>query len=209
MTAPASQGLFHGVILNSAYFIQRYDTEADAKAVAQAAIAQVGCAAAADPDACIAAKSTHDLVTLEQDYFLSGVYTGPGCQTDHHRIFGPFIKAGGFLPRQPFEAFQLGLVSDVPMITGTVRGEGGTQTFGTLYPTPITTLADFKQVLATRFGPQNVDRLVALYPFPAPKIYVNGTDYRFALQDMFGGTGGSAGRPVISGRRRRPRASAP
>lgn len=185
MTAPASQGLFHGVILNSAYFVQRYDTEADAKAVAQAAITQVGCAAAADPNACLSAKSTHDIVTLEQDYFLSGVYTGPGCQTDHHRIFGPFVKTGGFLPRQPFEAFQLGLVSDVPMITGTVRAEGGSQTFG-LYPNPITTLADFRQVLATRFGPQNVDKLISLYPYPNPKIYVNNTDYRFALQDMFG-----------------------
>lgn len=124
-------------------------------------------------------------ISTQLGTFYTGVYKGPGGNTDDHRVFGPVVRPEtDILPMQPYEAFARGAISDVPLFYWLVGSEGNREAFKT-YDVPLNATG-YRHAIAQRFGAQNVDTLVALYPFPDDKRYPSATDHRFPLADMFG-----------------------
>lgn len=114
-------------------------------------------------------QPTLSMLGAQYGHFYTGIYKGPGANTDDHRIFGPVVQLGSsVLPRQPYDAFARGEISDVPLFYWLVAAEGNREMFNK-YTSPMNA-TEFRAMVASRWGAQNVDRLVALYPFPNDKV---------------------------------------
>jgi acetylcholinesterase/cholinesterase len=118
MTTPSSQGLFQNAIMESyplALLMHERDTAArNAKDVAEA----VDC----DPNdiECLRAVPWEALVEAQNN----------AVKINMHNLFinfmpfAPLVDKSGILPIQPFDAFQQGTTSPVPLLAGTVLEEG-------------------------------------------------------------------------------------
>lgn len=169
MASPLARGLFHATYPQSAFAIQTYDNETSAAAVGSAFYHEVGCQTAANATQCMLDQPTLSMLGAQYGHFYTGIYTGPGANTDDHRIFGPVVQPGSsVLPRQPYDAFARGAISDVPLFYWLVAAEGNREMFNK-YTAPIN-VTEFRTTVAGRRGAQNVDRLVALYPFPNDNV---------------------------------------
>lgn len=168
MASPLARGLFHAAYPQSAFAIQTYDNMTSAVAVGTAFYNEMGCLNAANATQCMLDQPALALLGTELGTFYNGIYKGPGANTDDHRIFGPVVQPGSnVLPLQPYDAFARGEISDVPLFYWLVAAEGNREMFPRYDPMNETV---YRATIASRWGAQYVDTLMALYPFPNDKV---------------------------------------
>jgi carboxylesterase type B len=197
MASPLARGLFHAAYPQSAFAIQTYDNDSSARAVGTEFYKQIGCTGGVNFNAtdCMLTQPTIGFLgcvermggkgwlffflisnstrrstphSVQLGTFYTGIYKGPGANTDDHRVFGPVVQPDtNILPMQPYEAFARGEIADVPLFYWLVAAEGNRELFPRYDPMNETV---YRATIAQRWGPQYVDMLVALYPFPDDKV---------------------------------------
>ncbi|GAB3762953.1 carboxylesterase/lipase family protein [Microlunatus parietis] len=114
LAAPAARGLFARAILQSGPCAVPFLSRAEADRNGETALAEVGCAGAADPAGCLRALPVADLAALLPDF---GV---PAARRPER--WGP-VAGTTYLPEQPIAALRRGSAAGVDLLLGTTRDE--------------------------------------------------------------------------------------
>ena len=171
LSRPQTQGLYAGVIQHSNPFAEPWRKPVEAQAIAAGFANFTGCGAdwifqadwapleaclrALDVPTIVAASLAAELDLLaDLDAILQVVVAwGPTVQTD-------------YLPLRPLEAFQRGLVNDVPIAVGTTANETVIFVYEVL-DFPLSQLL-YEAAIAVVVSPAALPEVMALYPLPAP-----------------------------------------
>jgi para-nitrobenzyl esterase len=160
LASPAARGLFQRAILQSGPCANPVFSKAEADRNGRAAIAEVGCAKAADQAACLRALPIRDLAALLPDFA-----TPPARRQDR---WGP-VAGTTYLPEQPITALRRGSAAGVSLLMGTTHDESrafilnGYRDF-----TPEAYAAEVRAVF-----PDDAEAVLAAYPaadYPSPVV---------------------------------------
>lgn len=171
LTRPQTQGLYAGAIQHSNPFAEPWRSPPEALAIAAGFANFTGCGAdwisaadwapleaclrGLDAPAIVAAAMSAELDLLaDLDAILQVVVAwGPTVGTD-------------YLPLRPLEAFQRGLVNDVPIAIGTTANETVIFVYEVLdFPLPALL---YEAAVALLVSPEALPAVMALYPLPDP-----------------------------------------
>ena len=169
VAARQAAGLFSSAVLESPAGITygKAEMEAQGDRVATAA----GCATAPDVTACfrgLDAKALASSVSTSYEHGVGQAY------------FGPTVD-GHILPRTLIDIYASGDYNRVPLIVGTTAEEFSWIIWG-VFPTPITTDAEYRQTIVSVFGEAAADNMIALYP---PADYPSHQDALSAIYSDF------------------------
>ena len=162
LVSPASRGLFHRVIMQSAYALVRWDTVEEAEDQGESLAARLGCTNAATAASCLRSKN--------RDEVLTALPTGRAQVLEQAgRVdWGPVVD-GLELPDQPRTLYRRGQFSRIPVVIGTNRDEGWTFVDRS-FPADLDAQR-YQSVVRNEFG-MDADAVLAAYPlsaFPTPK----------------------------------------
>jgi para-nitrobenzyl esterase len=197
VASPGSRGLFHRAISESGGCTGRFGLQANASGATQLIntfAKELGCDTATDQLSCLRGKSIDDvLANAHQPNPTSG-------SGDSGFSFAVVVDgAGGFLPAEPRALFDQGDIAQVPYLLGSNTDEG---TLFTYAATPVTTEADYKAALLTRFGAAFADQVAAVYPASKYDGKYQSALTRAVGDSMLGcGTHDSARRAAKAGRK--------
>jgi carboxylesterase type B len=171
LTRPQTQGLYAGAIQHSNPFAEPWRSPPEALAIAAGFANFTGCGAVwfsaadwapleaclrgLDAPAIVAAAMSAELDLLaDLDAILQVVVAwGPTVGTD-------------YVPLRPLEAFQRGLVNDVPIAIGTTANETVIFVYEVLtFPLPALL---YEAAIALLVSPEALPAVMALYPLPDP-----------------------------------------
>jgi para-nitrobenzyl esterase len=181
LVSPASGGLFHRAIIQSAYPTSRWASDAEAKAQGNAFAAALQCNDPAQVLTCMrSASRTAVLGALPQA--SQQVAEPPG------RVFWEPSVDGVVIPDQPRVLFNAGLFHQVPAIVGFNRDEGWgsfvTPFIGLSFPSGVSA-AQYEDWVHAEFGPYGSD-VLDLYPpssaSPASTMAALVGDVQFACE---------------------------
>ena len=159
MTAPAAQGLLHGVAMQSSVPTGcELQTLADSQQRTGARVATAtGCANATDIAACLRGKSVNEIVGAVSG--LTDIFA---------RVYGPNMD-GHIFPDQPRKLIEARRYKSLPVIIGGTADE--TKTFlNAIGPVPDPT--SYAEAVTKLFGVQSRDAILARYPaasFASPR----------------------------------------
>jgi para-nitrobenzyl esterase len=159
MTAPAAQGLFHGVALQSSVPTGcELQTLADSQQRTGTRVANAtGCANASDIAACLRGKSVDEIVGAVSG--LTDIFA---------RVYGPNMD-GHIFPDQPRKLIEARRYKSLPVIIGGTTDE--TKAFlNAIGPIPDPT--SYAEAVTKLFGVQSRDAILARYPaasFASPR----------------------------------------
>ncbi len=159
MTAPAAQGLFHGVAMQSSVPTGcELQTLADSQQRTGTRVANAtGCANASDIAACLRGKSVNEIVGAVSG--LTDIFA---------RVYGPNMD-GHIFPDQPRKLIEARRYKSLPVIIGGTADE--TKTFlNAIGPVPDPT--SYAEAVTKLFGVQSRDAILARYPaasFASPR----------------------------------------
>lgn len=162
LVSPASTGLFHRAIIQSAYPTSRWASEAEAKVQGDAFAAALKCADPTQVLTCMrSASRSAVLAALPQ---ASQQVVEPAG-----RVFWEPSVDGVVIPDQPRVLFDAGAFHRVPAIVGFNRDEGWgsfiTPFIGLSFPSGVTT-AGYEHWVNAEFGP-HASAVIDLYPASA------------------------------------------
>jgi para-nitrobenzyl esterase len=144
LVSPGSAGLFHRVIMESAYPTTKWASRADAHAQANAFATVLGCTNPAQAASCLRSK-TRDQILLAVPQAAQQVTEPPG------RAFWEPVVDGNEIPDQPRTLFEQGDFAHVPAIIGTNRDEGWGAFITRSFPAAVTG-AQYEAWIANEFG---------------------------------------------------------
>ena len=154
LVSPASEGLFHRAIIQSAYPTSRWTTDSEAKAQGNAFAIALGCTDPAQVLTCMRAASRNAVLTALSQA-TQQVVEPPG------RTFWEPSVDGIVLPDQPRTLFESAAFHRVPTIVGFTRDEGWGSFITRSFQSGVN-LAQYEQWVATEFGPY-AESVLALY----------------------------------------------
>jgi para-nitrobenzyl esterase len=159
LMTPASRGLFHRAIGESAYCTIPSDTRATAEAQGTRYATAKGCTDAAQALSCLRGKAPTDLIASAPNTQPGGAFYQP--RGGDNFSFQPVID-GVVLPDQPAAVLTAGNIAMVPVIQGSNTAEGILFHSGVFGDIPLTTEAEYRAALGRRFT--QVDAIVLEYP---------------------------------------------
>ena len=157
LVSPASRGLFHRVIMQSAYALVRWDTLEGAEDQGASLAARLGCTNAATAASCLRSKDRDEVLTalpIGQAQFL---------EQSGRVDWGPVVD-GLELPDQPRTLYRRGQFSRIPVVIGTNRDEGWTFVDRS-FPAGLDAQR-YQSVVRNEFA-MDADAVLAAYPLSA------------------------------------------
>jgi para-nitrobenzyl esterase len=154
LVAPASAGLFHRAVIESAYPTTRWTAHDEYVENGEAVATALGCVDAATVPSCMRSKSMA-AVLLAQPVATQQVVSQPGRITWEPNVDGVV------LPGQPRELFAGGQWHQVPTIVGANRDEGWGAFITRSFPT--VSLLEYETWIAGEFG-DAASAVLAHYP---------------------------------------------
>ncbi|MGN9909613.1 carboxylesterase/lipase family protein [Phytohabitans sp. LJ34] len=180
LASPLARGLFHRAIVQSGACDNPVPTPAAAQAVGARAVAEVGCAAAADVAACLRGRTPGELLAT-----LRGVGTAVNARAAD-KPWGP-VAGTAVLPRQPGDALRDGTAARVPLLVGGTHDEMRAFASGAA----ALTAPEYDAMITATFG-DRAGTVLAAYPvtgYASPAL---------ALATVLGDWGGFVGAcPVL------------
>ncbi|HVG84766.1 MAG TPA: carboxylesterase family protein [Vicinamibacterales bacterium] len=155
LVSPASAGLFHRAIVQSAYPTTRWTTHAEHLAAGDSVAAALGCVDPATVLACMRGKTQNE-VLLARPAATQQVIAPAG------RIFWEPVVDGLVIPDQPRDLIARGLWSSVPVMVGANRDEGWGNFITRSFPNGVS-LEQYENWIADEFG-ANAAAVLAAYP---------------------------------------------
>lgn len=162
LAAPSSGGLFERAIVQSGACALPVMTKAEAERKGARAIADVGCADAADPKACLRRAPVEDLVLVNAREQL------PVTAERRDDPWGP-VAGTRYLPRQPIDTLRTGAAAGIPLLIGSTHDE--MRPF-VLNRHPDLTVGEYADKIRATFG-ADADAVLKRYPaerYPSPTL---------------------------------------
>lgn len=176
LAAPSARGLFARAILQSGPCAMPALSKAEADRNGRAALAELGCATAADQAGCLRERPVADLVALLPDF------TVPAARRPDR--WGP-VAGTSYLPEQPITALRRGAAAGVELLLGTTRDES--RSF-VLSGYPGLTEQGYADELRAIFGEGAAEVLEAYpakaHPSPAVALATVQTDRTYACPSL-------------------------
>jgi para-nitrobenzyl esterase len=171
LSRPQTQGLYAGVIQHSNPFAEPWRSPPEALAIAAGFANFTGCGASwisqadwAPLEACLRALDVPTIVAAAMSAELD-LLADLDAILQVVVAWGPTVGTD-YLPLRPLEAFQRGLVNDVPIAVGTTANETVIFVYEVLdFPLPQLL---YEAAIAVIVSPGALPEVMALYPLPTP-----------------------------------------
>jgi para-nitrobenzyl esterase len=155
LVSPASEGLFHKAVIQSAYPTSRWRSGAEGEAQGDAFAAALGCTDPAQVVACMRSAPLDAVLKALPQATQQVVEPSGGA-------FWEPVVDGVVIPDQPRLLFESGAFHRVPTIIGFNRDEGWGAFITRSFPSGVT-LAQYETWVLTEFGPHG-SSVLDLYP---------------------------------------------
>ena len=184
LAAPGARGLFDKAIVQSAPCGNSMMTERTADRRGIDLATEVGCSDGATVEQCLRAKPVGELVRPSD---RDGLFSGE-LRRSRSEVWWFPVAGTAVLPLQPLTALRLGVAAPVPLVHGGTKDEMSIRIASTydFQGRPLTE-AEYRTTVATLFGEENAERILAVYPtteYPSPTV---------ALSTLYSDYGGATG----------------